>query len=83
MSRQRITVFDVLKVMAAREMDLQFVTLDCIREVQKVKEGANITLRVKADIVDALAQGKLGGGLILADKEQFREVEKELREEQE
>jgi hypothetical protein len=71
--------FDVLKVMCERNMDIRLSTLDNMRQIKKIKGGTQVTIGIHGDVVLGLATGKFVGGLLLADAEQFRQIEKELK----
>ncbi len=76
--RPKVSGFDVMKEMSRRNMDIRLSTLDNISEVCKVKAGTKITIGFYGDVVGAIATNKFVGGLLLADKEQFESVRKEL-----
>ena len=77
---KKVGSFDVLRVMAERNMDIRLSTLDNVIEVRKVKAGTNVTIGVYGDVVGAFAVGKFCGGLLLADSEQFQAIKKELED---
>jgi hypothetical protein len=77
MSRQ-VSSFDVLKLMCERNMKIQLAPLENVTYLRKVKAGTQVTIGVGGDVIGSIYAGKFVGGLILADKEQFREIEKEL-----
>lgn len=72
------TSFDVLKAMSAANKDIRLAPLSNILRVQKTKLGTQITIGVEGDVIGAIARGDFVGGLILADKRQFRQMEEEL-----
>ena len=77
----KIGAFDVFKAMSRRNMDIRLSTLDNIIQLRKVKAGTNVTIGVYGDIVGSVFNGKFVGGLLLADKEQYQAVLKELEAE--
>jgi ethanolamine transporter EutH len=78
----KVSMFEVMKRMSDENKDIRLSTVDNITELRKVKAGTKVTIGVAGDVVSAVALGKLVGGLILVDKEQFfatkEEMEKEL-----
>ena len=77
-SGKKIGTFDVLNVMCQRNMDIRLSTLDNLIELRKVKAGTNILIGYAGNVINEIALGKFVGGLLLADKEQFKAVKKEL-----
>jgi hypothetical protein len=75
---KKVGNFDVLKEMCARNMDVRLSTLDNVREARKVKGGSQIKIGIVGDVVTGIALGKFVGGLLIADKEQFNQVKREL-----
>jgi hypothetical protein len=78
MEMAKVGTFDVLKVMCERNMDIRLSTLDNVIQLRKVKKGTNITIGFHGDVVSAIALGKMIGGMLLVDNEQFKTVKKEL-----
>lgn len=74
----KISSFEVMKVMCERDMDIRIAPLDNVINLKKVKAGTNVTIGVGGDVVGSIFAGDFVGGLILANKNQFREIEKEL-----
>jgi hypothetical protein len=76
--RKPVGTFDVLKEMCARNMDVRLSTLDNVSELRKVRGGTKVTIGIAGDIVSAVPLGKFVGGLLIADAEQFKAIQKEL-----
>lgn len=75
-----VNSFDVMKRMGERSGKIQLAPLSNITNLQKVKAGTKITIGVEGDVVaDIGLHGKFVGGLILADKEEFRATEREMQ----
>lgn len=74
----KISAFDVLKIMCARNLNIQLAPMENIAELKKVRAGTEVTIGVAGDMVGAIFKGKFLGGLILADKDQFDEIKREL-----
>lgn len=70
--------FDILKVMCERNLDVRLSTLDNVSEMRKVKGGTKVSIGITGDVIKDVYFGKLVGGLLLANKEQFKQVKKEL-----
>jgi hypothetical protein len=80
MSDQRVSMFDILKTMSEENQDVRLAPLGNISYLRKVRAGTNITIGVAGDVVAAIGiHGRFVGGLILADKEQYRATEARLR----
>lgn len=77
---QKIGHFDICKAMAERGMDIRMSLLDNVILLNKVKSGTEVTIGCDGDLVAAIYQGKFLGGLLLCDREQYRQIEKELNE---
>ena len=77
-SPKKVGTFDVLKVMCERDMDVRLSTLDNVTEARKVKGGSKVSIGVAGDVVTGIALGKFVGGLLIADREQFHQVKREL-----
>jgi hypothetical protein len=74
--------FDVMKRMCEFDRDIRLAPLGNIIRLQKTKAGTQITIGVEGDVVAAIANGRLVGGLILADKAEFDQTKRELAAEQ-
>lgn len=70
--------FDVLKAMAAANLDIQLAPLDNLVRATAGKAGTQVTIGVPGNIVGALMNGKYLGGLILADAKQYAETRRKL-----
>lgn len=71
--------FDILKIMSEENKDIRFSHLNNVTKLHKDKHGTLITIGVAGDLVAAIGiHGRFVGGLILADKDQYREIEKRL-----
>ena len=70
--------FDVMKAMANANRDIRLAPLTNILRAQYTKKGTQITIGVEGNVVAAIMRGDFCGGLILADKVQFRETKREL-----
>lgn len=82
MSDERVNTFDVLKAMSAENQDIRMAPLANISNLRKVKGGTLVTIGVEGDVVEAIGiEGRFVGGLILADKDQYRATEERLRRE--
>jgi hypothetical protein len=67
----KVSMFEVMKRMSDENQDIRLSTVDNITHLQKVKAGTKVTIGVAGDVVGPIALGKLVGGLVLVDKEQF------------
>lgn len=77
-----INNFDVLKEMGARNLDIKMASLDNIHSMNysAKKGGTKITIGVAGgNVIRDITFGRVVGGLILANKEQFDEIKKELK----
>lgn len=79
--RGKVGLFDVLKAMSERNLDVRLSPLDNVTHLRKVGAGTNVTIAFAGDVVGPIAEGKLVGGLLLADLSQFEDVRKELEAE--
>lgn len=70
--------FDVLKEMGERDMNVMLAPLSNIIRANKVKAGTQITIGFAGDVIAGIMDGKYVGGLILADKEEFERVKREI-----
>jgi hypothetical protein len=70
--------FDVLKRMAAENLDIRLGT-DVVR-VKKVKAGTEVTVGIGCDAVGSIAVGDLHVCLILFSKKQFDWVKEKIEE---
>lgn len=70
--------FDVMKTMAARNGKIMLVPLGNVTEARKVKAGCHITIGAPEQVMTGIALGQYYGGLLLADKDEFERVQKEL-----
>lgn len=70
--------FEVMAEMCRRGLKIYMAPLSNIAEMQKVKAGAQITIGVEEHIMWGLNDSKFCGGFLLADKEQFDALKKEL-----
>jgi len=68
--------FLVLAEMSRRDQRIYFS--DEIVSVKKVKAGTLIEIGMGMDLIGRIASGEVVGGLLLWDKEQFRELKAEL-----
>ena len=75
-----INNFDVLKEMCNRDLNIRMAPLDNITEMHKTRLGAKVTIGVEYSYMEAIADGKVVGGFILADREQFERVKKEMED---
>ena len=78
----KVSSFDVLKTMSQRNLDIRGFKLDNMKSARTGKNGfGSITLAINNDTVIDLLTGKsLTGMLLVADYDQYKEVEKELQE---
>ena len=74
--------FDICKVMANRNMDIRLSTLDNITNMRTTHKGkdTNVTIGVYGNVISEIMAGKLIGGLLLCNKEQYFAVKAELEE---
>ena len=71
--------FDVLKTMAERNLKISIAPLsNVIRANYYAKRGTEVTIGCAGQIVVELERGAFVGGLILADREQYEQICKEL-----
>lgn len=77
---KRMSIFEVLKAMAERKMDVRLAPLANVRRIELVKQGTLITIGVDGDVIFRLHNGMFVGGLLLVDKKQFDEVRAEIEE---
>lgn len=71
-----VSSFEVFQAMsAANDQRLMAAPLGNIISARKVRAGTQVTIGVGGDVVGAIAQGRLVGGLILVDRDAFKEVE--------
>lgn len=77
MSQKKVGTFDVLKVMCDRNMDVRLSTLDNVTQLLRTKHGTKITIGFSGDVME-IARGKFVGGMLIADAEQFRAIQREL-----
>lgn len=68
--------FDVMKRMSELDRDIRMS--DQILRIQSTKRGTQVTIGIGGDLVAAIADGKLFGGLYLMDKAQFFQTQREL-----
>lgn len=68
--------FDVLKKMAADELDIRMAP-DILR-MQKVKAGTQVTVGIPGNVCGQIMTGELVGCLLLWNKKQFDETKKAL-----
>lgn len=71
-----VSNFDVLKKMAADNLDIRIAT-DMLN-AQMTKKGTQVTFGVGGDVIASLMTDKLCCCLLLWDREQFNKVKKEL-----
>lgn len=65
--------------MGKRNLDIRLAPLSNVTNLKKVRAGTQVTIGVEGDVVAAIGiEGKYVGGLILADKEQFNALVKEM-----
>jgi hypothetical protein len=79
-SSPKVSNFDVLKMMGARNMNIQLAPLSNLVRARAVKAGTQVTIGVCGNVVGDILKHKYIGGLILADKEQFDAVKSELED---
>jgi hypothetical protein len=70
--------FDVLKEMGKRNGKIQLAPLGNLIEAKYSKKGTRVVMGVAGNVVTGLLMGQYVGGLILADKEEFDRISKEL-----
>lgn len=76
---KKVNAFEVLKVMSERNMDIQLAPTSNIIGVTKVKGGYEVKIGVQNTTGLRLVSGEIfNGGLLLANSDQFKEIEKEL-----
>ena len=68
--------FDVMKEMSARNLEIYFGP-DILR-AQKVKAGTQITVGIGGDLIAAIVDGRIVGGLFLWNRKQFDETKGEI-----
>ena len=73
--------FDVMKAMSERDQRILLAPVSNILRATKTKLGTQITIGVEGNLVGAIMRGEFVGGLILADKVQFRATKAELEQE--
>ena len=73
-----VSNFDVLKKMAADNLDIR-ITTDML-SAQLTKQGTQVTFGVGGDVIASLMTDRLCCCLLLWDREQFDRVKKELEE---
>jgi len=77
-SERKIGTFDILKVMTDRNMDIRLSTLDNITNLELKKGNSFIRIGFSGDVVNGIANNEFVGGLLLARKEQWEEIRREL-----
>ena len=70
--------FDVLKEMAARNLDIRLASLGNIISARTVKAGTQITIGVEGNVCNGILSGQFVGGMILVRQDQFNAVKAEL-----
>ncbi len=79
----KVNNFDVLKEMGQRNLDMRLFPIENLVAAKLHSLGGQVTWGVNREtILDMLANKKFCGGLILADKEQFDALAKELSKHQ-
>lgn len=73
----KVNHFDVIRVMAERDLEIMFGP--DILQMNKVKAGTQVTVGLPGDLVFRIADGQLRGGLMLWNKEQFDAITEELQ----
>ena len=76
--------FDILKTMGERNLDIRgFSIADNLKRVQSGKQWGEVVIAVNNQTAQELMIGdkKLLGMLIVADREQFDQIKKELESE--
>ena len=71
--------FDVLKRMAAENMDIRLGT-DVV-ELKKVKSGTKVTMGAAGDVVTPVFLGELVPCLLLYNKKQFDDLKAKMKSE--
>jgi len=78
---KKVSAFDVLKEMSERDLDLNLAPMGNLIGVNKVKGGFEVKIGVPDNIGFRLLNNEqFNGGLILANSEEFRTIEKELQD---
>jgi len=71
--------FDICKVMAAENLDIQIAPLENVTNLRKVKAGTQVTIGVGGDVVAAIGlENKYVGGLLLCNREQYFAIKERL-----
>lgn len=76
----KVGYFDICKEMAKRNMDIRMSPLENVlnmRYSEKTK-GTRVEIGVDGNVIAAIFNGKLVGGLLLCDKEQYFKLRDEL-----
>lgn len=75
------SAFEVFERMCSIEPDCIFMApLSNVHRMQVVKGGGKATIGVDRECIDGLKDGRFCGGLLLADREVFEKVRKEIEE---
>lgn len=79
-SKKKVGHFDICKEMAKRGMDIRISLLENVTNMSysKRSKGTTVSIGIDGNIIEPLMHGKLVGGLLLCDKEQYFAIEKEL-----
>jgi hypothetical protein len=77
--KREISNFLVMDAMAEANKDIRLAPLSNITNLQKTKHGTLITIGAEGDLVAAIGvHNRFLGGLLLADREQFKEMKAHL-----
>ena len=72
--------FEICKLMAERGLDIRLSTVDNITEMRlhRNKKDTMVTIGIQGNIIGEIFHGKLVGGLLLCNAEQYQQIKKEL-----
>lgn len=76
----KIGHFDICKEMARRNKDIRMSMLENVTNLRysKRSKGTTVSIGVDGNLVGAIFNGKFVGGLLLCDKEQYFDIQREL-----
>jgi hypothetical protein len=77
----KVNNFDVLKIMGDRNLKIKSAGLDNITSAKKWKNGlGKVEIVVDEETIIDLVTGSLVGMFVVADKEQFKQVNQDIRD---
>lgn len=60
------------------DRDVLLAPMGCVSKIERTKKGGRVTINVAPDMIEGLLALRYAGGLIVADKDEFRAAELKL-----